>query len=168
MDNSKFDNDLEAREALEQEQETRTRDNRKVIYERQTETKIPDEVIAKFAADGWSLALKLYRLGNEVQNSRVATKLKEGWEFVTSDELSDDYAAFFEQEKYRGRSEALVVKDLVLMKASLELVASRREYYDNLARQELNAVDVNVLEKKGFKNLGSKSTVTMAEPKFRN
>ena len=57
---------------------------------------------------------------------------------------------------------------MVLMKADKGLVADRKRYYEELTRNELNAVDIHVLEKKGFRDLGTKSSVTYNEPRFKS
>jgi hypothetical protein len=167
MDKKEKDLDsLESREKEEKEDTSRSRAPRKTSYERIDETQIPDEIKKKFAEDNWSLAYKRYSINNEVQLGYLSSKLREGWEFVTGDELPTGFSDFFEIENFRGRQECVVNKDLVLMKADVGLIESIKNFNRGLAKAELDAVDINVLEKKGFKDLGTKSEVTMSEPKF--
>ena len=155
------------KESKEVETSSRSRSARKTNYERVSETQIPDEVIAHFEAEDWVLGFKRWRLDGKQQDAHIASKLREGWEFVTMDELPDWYQSFFDTESYKSRDECVVVKDMVLMKADKAMIEDRRQYYRQLAKNELNAVDIHVLQKKGFKDLGTKSSVTMSEPRFK-
>lgn len=149
------------------EAEPRTRTNRPTRFEKRLKSQIPPEIIKQFEEEGFGIRYKLYRLANVVQNSQVSELVRDGWEFVTSKELPDWYADYFDVEDFRGRDEILVAHDLVLMKHSLEYIESEKAYYDSLTQAELDSVNTNVLEKKGFITKGSKSSVTMSEPRFK-
>jgi hypothetical protein len=62
----------------------------------------------------------------------------------------------------------LVAHDLVLMKHTLEYLESEKQYYADLAKRDLESVNLNVLQKKGFITEGSSSRVEMSEPDFAN
>lgn len=157
-------------EILEDESrnEERSRPARKTTYERKLKTAIPQEIHDMFAQDNWVIQYQPYRLANIVQHSHLAELVRDGWYFVTSDEIPDWFADYYDKEDFRGRSECLVAHDLVLMKADKDLLDSRKGYYDELAKAELDSVNTNVLQKRGFITKGSKTEVTMAEPRFRD
>ena len=155
-------------EAKELEDSGRVTEMRKTTYERKLKSAIPDEIRDLFKEQNWAVQYKPYRLANIVQNSALAELRRDGWFFVNSSELPDWYAPYFEKETFRGRDEMLVAHDLVLMKADVKLVQSQKDYYRGLAQAELDSVNTNVLEKRGFVTKGSKSSVTMSEPRFRD
>lgn len=161
-------NEIENEEVKEEEATERSRPQRKTTYERKLKTVIPEEIVEHFAKDDWVIRYKPYRIANIVQNSALSELVRDGWLFVTSDEIPDWYITNFDIEDFRGRSEALVAHDLVLMKADKNLVESERQYYESLAQRELDSVNTNILEKRGFITKGSKSEVTMSEPRFRD
>jgi hypothetical protein len=152
-------------------EEERSRPARKMTYTRRLKSELPPELVQHYAQQGWALRYKPYRVANIVQNSVIAELKRDGWEFVTAKELDDfeeGYSDYFDVEDFRGRSEILVAHDLVLMKAPVELVEAQKEYFREQANRELQSVDLNVLEKRGFNTRGSKSSVTHAEPRFKN
>jgi hypothetical protein len=53
------------------------------------------------------------------------------------------------------------------MKIDSDLRNSRRKAYQEDTDREVASVDVHVLEKKGFRNLGSKSKILLREPRFQ-
>lgn len=168
-DNKDIENEVnEVETSNEEDQEERSRAPRKLTYERRLKSQLPKELVEQFAEQGWALRYKPYRIANIVQNSVLAELVRDGWEFVQAKELEEKYALYFDTEDFRGRSEILVAHDLVLMKAPTPLVESQIEYFDRLAQEELASVDLNVLEKRGFSTKGSKSSVTMSEPRFKS
>jgi hypothetical protein len=163
--------EIEVEEKVEVQEEERVRVPSKMTYKRRLKSQLPEELVEAFAQDGLALRYKPYRIANIVQNSALAELRREGWNFVQSkqlDKYGEHYADYFEVEEFRGRDEMLVAHDLVLMAAPLELIDAINEYNQEQAARELAAVDTNVLEKRGFTTRGSKSTVTHAEPRFRN
>jgi hypothetical protein len=68
----------------------------------------------------------------------MAGKLRSGYELVRADEYPDtDYPAI-DTGKYKG---VIGVGGLLLARISLELVKSRKEYFDNLTQQKDDAID---------------------------
>jgi hypothetical protein len=165
---SKKDEVLEEVEASEAEGSERKRSKRITKYERRLKSIIPQEIINKFANKGYGVRYKTYRIANVEQNSAISELLRDGWEFVKSDELPEEFKSYYEVEDFRGRSEMLVAHDLVLMKHSLEYIQSEQDYYQELAKRDLDSVNTHVLQKKGFITDGSSSRVEMSEPDFAN
>jgi len=160
--------DKEKGEKKQREKESRVREERKKSYERKLYTDLPDGLIKYFKEQDLELALKRYRLGGQVEHTHLSRLEEEGWSFVTVSELPEEFKFFFHEEGYRGsRDDVLIRADMVLMKADVELVKSKKAYYDALAQRELESVDINVLQKKGFKDLGTKSSTSTSEPRFK-
>lgn len=152
----------------EKEMTERKRPKSAAKYERRLKSIIPDDIIQKFLSDGFAIRYKAFRIANVEQSSSISELLRDGWEFVTSNELPEEYQDYFDQEEFRGRKEILVAHDLVLMKHSVEYVQSEKDYWAAQTKRDLDSVNTNVLQKKGFITDGSKSSVSMSEPDFAN
>jgi len=73
----------------------------------------------------------------------MAGKLRSGYELVRADEYPDtDYPAI-DTGKYKG---VIGVGGLLLARISLELVKSRKEYFDNLTQQKDDAIDDDLMK----------------------
>ena|ERR1700761_8750248 len=146
--------------------DTRQRPARKKVYERRDETQIPQEIVDLFAKDDWELKLIRWSIAGKEDLKNLGARDRDGYEFVSARELPDWYLkqiSLSDTSTYKG---LVTMGDLCLMKVDKDLRKSRQKYFENLAREELAAVDVNVLEKKGFKNLGTRSKVLQREPTF--
>jgi len=81
-------------------------------------------------------------LGHQ-DTSNIARSLREGYELVRADEYPDtDYPAI-DTGKYKG---VIGVGGLLLARISLELVKSRKEYFDNLTQQKDDAIDDDLMK----------------------
>ena len=70
-------------------------------------------------------------------------KLRSGYELVRADEYPDtDYPAI-DTGKYKG---VIGVGGLLLARISLELVKSRKEYFDNLTQQKDDAINDDLMK----------------------
>ena len=73
----------------------------------------------------------------------MAGKLRSGYELVRADEYPDtDYPAI-DTGKYKG---VIGVGGLLLARISLELVKSRKEYFDNLTKQKDEAINDDLMK----------------------
>jgi len=73
----------------------------------------------------------------------MAGKLRSGYELVRADEYPDtDYPAI-DTGKYKG---VIGVGGLLLARISLELVKSRKEYFDNLTKQKDEAINNDLMK----------------------
>ena len=140
---------------------------RKKVYERVVESKIPEELIAKFKKDNYDLKLIRWSIHGEEDYRYLSQREKEGYEFVTKDELPDWFQNTVRMIDTKGRQGMIIMGDLCLMKIDSDLRKSRTAAYQQDTYDQLSAVDINVLEKKGFRNLGTKSRVMMKEPTFQ-
>jgi hypothetical protein len=162
------DENLEEIEVMEKEESERKREKRITKYERRLKSQIPQEISNHFEKQGLGVRYKVYRLANVEQSSSISELLRDGWEFVKAKELPEEFRNYYDVEEFRGREEMLVAHDLVLMKHTLEYLESEKQYYADLAKRDLESVNLNVLQKKGFITEGSSSRVEMSEPDFAN
>ena len=73
----------------------------------------------------------------------MTCKLRSGYELVRADEYPDtDYPAI-DTGKYKG---VIGVGGLLLARISLELVKSRKEYFDNLTQQKDDAINDDLMK----------------------
>ena len=153
--------------------ESRARPRRKVVYEAQSLTSIPQDVVDAFEKRDWKLRFIRYLINGEQDIRNLSKRKNEGWEFVTAKELTDLdlewYLTTFQAEDTRNFKGLLISGDSVLAKADVELIQSRTDHFDKITKAELEAADVYTQTRKhGFQDLGSKSSITSREPQFRN
>jgi hypothetical protein len=152
---------------VKEEMVSQSRKPRKKVYTRVREGVIPDYVIEHFAEQGYALKPVRWTLQGIEEYRYLAGRENEGYEFVTADELPEQYLSSIRLEDVRGRKGLVTMGDLCLMKIDIDLQQSRIEAFQDDAAKELNAVDINTLRKKhGFKNLGTKSKVMLKAPDF--
>lgn len=144
----------------------RARSARKKTYERPRESALPQELIDHFKKDDYEL--KLVRWASQgVEDYRYLNRReREGYEFVTASEIPPELMKGLITLDTKTKAGLIIVGDLCLMKIDKDLRQSRRDAYASVTDREVESVDIHVLEKKGFKNLGTKSRVMMREPKF--
>ena len=143
------------------------RSARKKVYERIVESELPSELEKIFKKDNYDLKLIRWSLHGDEDYKYLSMREKEGYEFVTADELPDWYKNSVRVVDTKARPGMIIMGDLCLMKIDSDLRKSRINTYQDVSDQQISAVDINVLEKKGFKNLGTRSKVMMKEPTFQ-
>jgi hypothetical protein len=153
---------------VETQTEVRGRATRKKVYERVRESAIPQELIDHFKKDNYDLKLVRWSILGDEDYRYLARREREGYEFVSEAELPDWYKRSVRIMDSKSRPGMVTVGDLCLMKVDSDLRNSRRRAYQEDTDREVNSVDVHVLEKKGFRNLGSRSKVMMREPTFQD
>jgi len=132
---------------------------------------LPDEITERFKNEGMVLRWIRIQLrgGDDYQN--VGKRLKDGWVFVTPDEVPELGASSTVME--RGRYAGTVVRgDVALAKMPEDRAIARREYFVKKADDLMNAVNSQLMNSSDsrmpiFNN--SKSTVTKGKsPKFQD
>lgn len=143
----------------------KTREKRKVTYERRREIDIPAEIVQDFYDAGWSLRWVLCRIDGVENFQEIAKREGTGLELVTPSELPDYYLQRLEVVNTPRRKNLVIFKDVCLMKAPVELIESRRQFYAKETQHQISSAD---LFTKGsqFVNRGSKSTISTKEPSF--
>jgi hypothetical protein len=79
----------------------------------------------------------------EEDKMNVHTKLREGWEPVRADEYPDYEAPVIDDGKYEG---VIGQGGLMLCRIPEETVLERSEYYGNRTREQLAAVDQDLMK----------------------
>lgn len=158
---------------VQAEKSTRNRERprRRKVYERVSETEIPDDVKESFLKDDYELRWVRWAIGGDEDYRYLARREKEGYEFVTQDELPKSFLAGLRLQDTRVRKGLVTSGDLCLMKVDSDLRKSRIDYYSKATDAEVKAADVYTLVKNGkgaFRDLGSKSSTDVAkEPRFQ-
>ncbi len=147
--------------------ESKARKPRKKVYERQDETALPESLIKKFKEDNYELRLKRWSTHGDEDYQYLTQCENEGYEFVTADELPEAFLLGTRTIDTKGRKGLVIIGDVCLMKIDCDLNKSRNKYFQDKTDAQVDAVGIHVLEKKGFRNLGTKSRVSLKEPSFQ-
>ena len=96
----------------------------------------------------------------------VSAKMREGWELVRKDEYPDFEAPVIDSGKYEG---VFGVGGLVLARIPLETVAERTAYFSERNRDQLQAVDSDMMRENAhstmrISNADRQSRVTFGGP----
>jgi len=145
---------------------TRETTKRRKVYERVRETEIPQALIEEFRKDDWELKLIRWSINGEEDYRNLAQRKQEGYEFVTADELPAWYKQSIRITDTSTAKGLITFGDLCLAKIDKDLRKSRSDHFQKVTDNEVSAVDIHVLEKKGFRNLGTRSRVMTREPGF--
>jgi len=97
-------------------------------------------------------------------------RIREGFEPVRKDEYPDFEAPVVEEGKYKG---IFGVGGLVLMRIPVEISESRREYFDNQTRGQMQSVDTNLMKENSHETMriqkaNRSSKTTFGGPKPTN
>lgn len=166
MANLKSDKEIKNIESPEEENGDRKKPLRKKTYTRRLASVIPEWVQDEFRKNGYELKFVRFMLGGDEDYRNIAKREDEGYELVNSRELPQAYLDTLRIVDSKGRKGLVTYGDLCLMKVDVDLRNDRRRVYSEFTNQQLAAVDINVLEKKGFKNYGTHSKTVMREPTF--
>ena len=84
-------------------------------------------------------------MGQE-DTGNVSKKLREGWEFVRSEEIKNQLGDHDYPIIQSGRFKGLIgVGGLVLARIPEEIVESRKQYFENKTADQVKAVDQDIL-----------------------
>lgn len=155
-------------ERVSRKTEQKVRPARKKVYEQIVATEIPQNIVEAFAKDEYELRWVRFTLSGEEDLKNLSRREREGYEFVTTDELPEDFLYSIKIYDGKNRQGLITSGDLCLMKIDTDLRKSRSEHYKKRTDQEARAADVYNITKKGFKDIGSKSSVSVGkEPSFQ-
>lgn len=151
---------------LQEDTGSRSRPKRRKTYERVREAEIPQYVRDLFRQDDYELKLIRWALNGEEDYRYLARRENEGYEFVSKDELPAEFLSSIREMDTRSRKGLVTMGDLCLMKVDVDLQKSRQDYFANVADQEVEAVNIHNITKKGLRDVGTKSKVMYREPSF--
>ena len=84
-------------------------------------------------------------MGQE-DTGNVSKKLREGWEFVRSEEIQNKLGDHSYPVIQKGQYQGLIgVGGLVLARIPTEIVEQRKQYFKNLTADQVKAVDQDIL-----------------------
>ena len=161
----------ESRSTEVRENQTRDSYTQEYTFDEYDNMWLPEEVTERFKNEGMVLRWIRIQLrgGDDYQN--VGKRLKDGWVFVTPDEVPALSASSVVKEngRYAG---AIVRGDVALAKMPEGRAIARREHYENKANELMDAVDNQLMSKSNSRMPiynNSKSTVTKGRsPRFQD
>jgi len=121
---------------LSRELETREQTSRKKSWVR------PELLPSPKPEPGWVYHWVRVSTRGEADPTNVSSKLREGWEPVKAKDHPELFLAGVENEKFKDN---IVMGGLMLCKAPEELVSERNEHYNQVAHNEMRAVDNNLM-----------------------
>lgn len=148
-------------------QQRGSRSERRKVYERVKDSQIPDYLVEEFKTKGYDLRFVRWAILGKEDFRYLGRREREGYEFVTQDELPEEYIRTVRMRDTSMAKGLVTMGDLCLMKIDTDLANSRRDYFNDEADTMAEAVDIHTLEKKGFRNLGTKTRTMMREPSFK-
>jgi len=102
---------------------------------------IPPGVTERFSDEGFALRWIRHKMGNNEDYKNIAERQHDGWVPVAPSEVPE--MAQFASDKHGTRIAGSIVEqgDLMLCKAPIAKVDARREYYEGIARNNIEAVN---------------------------
>jgi hypothetical protein len=150
--------------------ESQTREETTYTFEEADALQIPEEVTERFKNQGMALRWIRVQIRGADDYQNVGKRQRDGWVFVTPDEVPELGASsiVMEQGRYAG---TVVRGDLALAKMPEGRAIARREHYENKANELMNAVNSQLMSNNDSRMPiynNSKSTVTRGKnPKFQ-
>ena len=127
-----------------QERENQTRDNEEYTFEEEDYLAIPEEVKERFLNQGMVLRWIRIQLRGADDYQNVGKRIRDGWVFVTPDEVPELSISSIVKEE--GRYAGTVVRgDVALAKMPEGRAIARREHYENKANELMNAVNSQLM-----------------------
>lgn len=121
---------------------TRENTTRKVEYEPVNELSITPEIEAYFNKLGFHLRWVRWSIDNMEDQRNIGKRFREGYEPVELHELPEDVRGDFEVRTLNSRkNQVLCVDDVMLCKIPLDLVESRKSYFENRALDAVGAAN---------------------------
>ena len=140
-------------------------------FEEEDALAIPEEVSARFLNQGMVLRWIRVQLRGADDYQNVGKRQRDGWVFVTPDEVPEMSTSSIVKEG--GRYAGTVVRgDVALAKMPEGRAIARREHYKNKANELMNAVNSQLMSNNDSRMPiynNSKSTVSRGKsPKFQD
>tara|TARA_R100000988_G_scaffold75118_1_gene39648 strand:- start:50 stop:538 length:489 start_codon:yes stop_codon:yes gene_type:complete len=140
-------------------------------FEEEDALAIPEEVKARFLNQGMVLRWIRVQLRGADDYQNVGKRQRDGWVFVTPDEVPEMSTSSIVKEG--GRYAGTVVRgDVALAKMPEGRAIARREHYENKANELMNAVNSQLMSNNDSRMPiynNSKSTVSRGKsPKFQD
>lgn len=146
----------------------KSKTQRKKVYTPVVETELPDFVVEHFAKDDYDVRWVRFMLGGEEDIRYLSKREREGYEFVTAEELPEAFLSAIRIHDGKNHRGLVTSGDVCLMKVDKDLRRSRIEHLKKKTDNQVSSVDIYTYAKKGFRDIGSKSSVSVGkEPTFQ-
>lgn len=127
------------------QEETRENTHREYTYTPPSEMEIPEELVEKFSERGFRLRWIRFLEGGEEDYRNIGRKTREGYEFVTFDEVKG-YLTMVRETDTKNHRNLVTVGDLALAKIPTYKAEARKRYYEG-KNKELEAAVKRELHK---------------------
>lgn len=125
-----------AENRISREAKTREKTERKTAWTRPQILPTPEP------QDGYGFRwVRISMLGRD-DPSNLSMKMREGWVPVKAEDHKDIYSEAKPGERFEAN---VVQRGLILCKAPMEMIEARKEFYENQAEAQIEAVDNNLL-----------------------
>lgn len=118
--------------------------------ERRKPWRPPSSLDAPPAPDGFKHRWIRTELRGQEDRKNLSNKMREGYELVRADEYPDFEAPTIEDGKHAG---VMAVGGLVLARIPEETVAERNAYYQQRSKDQLTAVDQNMMRENAHSSM---------------
>ena len=120
---------------------------KKVLKEAKKPWTPPSSLDAPPAPNGYAHRWIRTNVQGFEDTANVSKKLREGWEFVKSDQIIEEIGQhnypFYTEGRYKG---CIGIGGLVLARIPEETLISRAEYFDKITQDRMNAVDNDLMK----------------------
>ena len=120
---------------------------KKVLKEAKKPWTPPSSLDAPPAPNGYAHRWIRTNVQGFEDTANVSKKLREGWEFVKTDQVTEEIGVhsypFYTEGRYKG---CIGIGGLVLARIPEETLISRAEYFDKITQDRMNAVDNDLMK----------------------
>ena len=120
---------------------------KKVLKEAKKPWTPPSSLDAPPAPNGYAHRWIRTNVQGFEDTANVSKKLREGWEFVKTDQVTEEIGEhsypFYTEGRYKG---CIGIGGLVLARIPEETLISRAEYFDKITQDRMNAVDNDLMK----------------------
>ena len=120
---------------------------KKVLKEAKKPWTPPSSLDAPPAPNGYAHRWIRTNVQGFEDTANVSKKLREGWEFVKTDQIIEEIGQhnypFYTEGRYKG---CIGIGGLVLARIPEETLISRAEYFDKITQDRMNAVDQDLMK----------------------
>jgi len=120
---------------------------KKVLKEAKKPWTPPSSLDAPPAPNGYAHRWIRTNVQGFEDTANVSKKLREGWEFVKTDQIIEEIGQhnypFYTEGRYKG---CIGIGGLVLARIPEETLISRAEYFDKITQDRMNAVDNDLMK----------------------
>ena len=111
--------------------ETRESEMREEIYNPPGDLTLPEGMEDRYRQNGYHLRWVRAELNGQDDSRNLAARQREGYSWVSKNELQEEWKDFFDTRKIRTNNQVVCVGDLVLAKIELRRAKARQKYFED-------------------------------------